>query len=412
MAVGLFTGEALAGRAFEVSAARAAEPTADTKPAPPVSIGVIGLGDQGRDLLTVLSKLAGAEVKLVCDSYDAVHARATKLARNATAVADYRKVLDDKSVQAVFVATPTHLHKDIVLGALQAGKHVYCEAPLAAKVDDARAIAKAALARPTQVFQPGLQRRANSLEQSVFGFVKAGVLSNLAAAEGHFAMKNSWRRAAATKDREAERNWRLSRQLGAGLMGEVGIHQVDLVSWYLRNPPVAVTGSGAILGWRDGREVPDTVRCDFEYPGGLLFSYRATLASSFGGTNDVIQGANASLYFRGNRAWMIKEADAPSLGWEVYATKEQLLDDTGIALVANATKLLDEGKDPAESKDEYAQGALHYGCETFLEAVRGRLKPTIGAEEGFAATLVALTANEAVLGGKRIAFDKSWFKLA
>lgn len=411
-AIGALVADALSGNALEFRVARAADEAAKAPNVPPVSIGVIGLGDHGRGLLTALTHVAGANVKVVCDIYDQIHRRALEIAKGATATTEYRKVLDDKSVQAVFIATPSHQHKEIAIAALQAGKHVYCEAPLASTIEDARAIASAAKKHGKQIFQPGLQRRANTLDQSVFGFVKAGVLNQIVAGEGNFSIKNSWRRHGSSKDRERERNWRLFKESSGGLMGEVGIHQIDWTSWYMRGWPTRVRGSGAVLAWQDGREIADTVRCDFEYPGGLVYSYRATLGSSFGGTSDVLQGKMATVLMRGNRAWMIKETDAPALGWEVYATKEPVGDDTGIALVANATKLLDEGKDPSEAKDEYAQGALHYGCETFLEAIRGTLKPTFGAAEGFAATLVALKANEAVLGNKTIEIQKEWFSIS
>ncbi len=105
-------------------------------------------------------------------------------------------------------------------------------------------------------------------------------------------------------------------------------------------------------------------------------------------------------------------SDAPNLGWEVYATKESLMGETGIALVANATKLLDEGLDPSENKNAYTKGALFYACEGFLNAVRGTGKPGAGAQEGYDATVVALKANEAILANNKVLFRKEWFALS
>ena len=141
LAFGVVATEALVGRAFEIRVAHAADDAAkasknganaaanatkaaksDAKAAPPakpVTIGVIGLGDQGRALLGNLVRLPGANIKIVCDTFDQIHKRALDIAKGATAVTEYRKVLDDKSVQAVFVATPSHLHKDIAIAALQ-----------------------------------------------------------------------------------------------------------------------------------------------------------------------------------------------------------------------------------------------------------------------------------------------------
>src|SRR3954471_13698203 len=154
LAVGLLMGKALTAHAEEIKPKpKAKGKAAAEKPPAPVTCAVIGLGDQGRDIIKSLVTLPGANVKTVCDVYSNIHQRAMTLAPKSTAVAEYRKVLDDKSVQAVWIATPTHMHKDLVLAALQAGKHVYCEAPIAHTVEDARAIAVAAAKYPKQVFQ-------------------------------------------------------------------------------------------------------------------------------------------------------------------------------------------------------------------------------------------------------------------
>ena len=110
----------------ELKAAEAAVPAKSS--GPKVKCGVIGLGAWGREVVGTLQRQAEAQIVSLCDTYGVMLRRAATNAPGATAVDDYRKMLEDKSVQAVFVATPTHLHKDIVIEALQAGKHVYCEA--------------------------------------------------------------------------------------------------------------------------------------------------------------------------------------------------------------------------------------------------------------------------------------------
>ena len=93
--------------------------------------GVIGCGAWGREILTHLATLPRAEVVAVCDHYESFLNRAKNAAPKAEGYLDYEKLLENKDVQAVIVATPTHQHKEIVLAALAANKHVYCEAPLA-----------------------------------------------------------------------------------------------------------------------------------------------------------------------------------------------------------------------------------------------------------------------------------------
>ena len=92
---------------------------------PPVSCGVIGCGVWGREILQTLATLPNAPVAAICETYQPFLNRAKESAPKAQTYLDYRKLLDDKSVEAVIVATPSHLHKEIVLAALQAGKHVY-----------------------------------------------------------------------------------------------------------------------------------------------------------------------------------------------------------------------------------------------------------------------------------------------
>ncbi len=417
VAFGLFAAETVSGSpllAQEIKPKPAAKPAAAKvveKPPAPVGCAVIGLGDQGREILRALQVVPGADIQMVCDSYPSIHKRALERAPKATPVEDYRKVLDNKSVQAVWIATPSHLHKDLVLAALQAGKHVYCEAPLAHTTDEAKVIAQAAMKAPRQVFQAGLQRRANHLEKHVYGFFRTGVLSKIASAGSQWNKKTSWRRPAATPERQTQLDWRLNNKLSGGLITEVGMHQIDAASWFLRGRPTSVQGFGATMAWKDGRDSHDTIQAVFEMPGGLRYSYGATLANSFNGSCDVFQGTDAAVMMRGERAWMFKESDAPNLGWEVYATKENIGDETGIALVANATKLLDAGLDPSENRNAYTKGAIYYACETFLNAIRGTEKTPCGPVEGYEATVVALKANEAILSGNKIVFRKEWFAL-
>jgi predicted dehydrogenase len=373
-------------------------------PATPVTVAIIGLGERGRELLTSLSYLAGVTVAHICDSYPAAQKRAQELAPKAAFTADYKTVLSDAKVQGVFIATPTHLHKQIVTDALAAGKHVFCEAPLAHTADEAKAIAQAALAAPKLIFQSGLQSRTNPQHSHVKHFVDGRVLGDaVARCQSSWNKKSNWRRAAATPERERELNWRLSKATSGGLISEVGIHQVDVASWFLRAYPTSVTGFGSVGTWKDGREVADTISAVFEYPNGTRLTYDATLGSSFGGTYEQFQGTAATVLLRGTRAWMFKEADAEALGWEVYASREKVGDETGIMLVADASKLLALGKEPGKNMDtDPKRNPLYFTCEAFLNAIRTGKPNGSGAKEGYAATVVALKANEAITGGTRV----------
>ncbi len=378
---------------------------------PPVRVGVIGAGQRGKEILSTLSRLPSAQTVCLCDNYEPALKKGQEIAPKAVATADYRKLLESTDVEAVVIATPSHQHREIALAALKAEKHVYCEAPLASSIEEAAAIARAAIASKVK-FQSGLQGRSNSLYRHVSKFVRTGVLGTPAQVMAQHNRKQSWRRMAATPERERDLNWRLASSTSAGLMGEIGIHHIDLASWYLKGLPVAVTGFGSIIGWKDGRDLADTVQCVIEFPGDVRMLFSATLVSSFSDSFTVFEGSNSSLMMREKRGWMIKEADSPLLGWEVYARKEPVHNETGIAMVADATKLLEAGKEPGkEGPLEPEQDALTRALEDFTRSVRAGAPVACGALEGYQATVAAIKANEAIMTGSRIVMEKSLFEI-
>jgi hypothetical protein len=149
-------------------------------------------------------------------------------------------------------------------------------------------------------------------------------------------------------------------------------------------------------------------------------------------------GTDSAVMLRGNKAWMFKEVDAPLLGWEVYARKDEFFKETGIALVANATKLVAQGTKPVEEAP-YTNTPLSYALEAFIansatlasgvedfisnfgenpKALKEYLAtlsksrlPCAGFEQGFEATVIAIKANEAITKGERIKFEKEWFEI-
>jgi predicted dehydrogenase len=397
----------------------AAKPVTPAKPAgpppPTVNCAVIGLGPQGRDILASLSRVPGSNIVSVCDTYQGSFSRAKKVVPNAETVTDYRKILDRKDVPAVFIATGTHQHKQIVTEAIQAGKHVYLEAPLAHTVEEAKAIALAGKGS-AQIFQVGLQNRANPQHHHVQKFLHSSVLGTVTRGRGQWHKRQSWRKPAPSNERESQINWHLDEKISPGLIGELGIHSLDTANWFLKATPVSVQGFGSLLVWKeDGRSVPDTVEVVVEYPNGVRFYYDATLTNSYDGQYESFCGTDAAVLLRDQRAWLFKEADAPLLGWEVYARKEEYGDETGICLVADASKQLAEGKIPGKQKQVVDPGknALFFACEAFLNSIRDpKKKPDCGALQGYQATVTALKANEAVRNGTKIVYQKEWFDLA
>ncbi len=377
----------------------------------PVRIGLIGYGPWGREIASTIGRMPEAQLAAVCDSYDVMLKRAERSVPDADRYAGYRELLERSDIPAVVVATPTHLHREIVLAALAAGKHVYCEAPIAATIEDARAIANAARSATGQIFQSGLQYRSNPQHRNIFQFIRSGAIGTPAMVRAQWHSKESWRRASPNREREAEINWRLDPALSLGLVGEVGIHQIDTAAWILRGLPVAVTGFGSTILWKDGRQMPDTVQILVEFPRGVNMFYNATLVSSFDSAYDMYYGSDSTVMMRDSKGWMFKEVDAPLLGWEVYARKDTFYREKGIALVANATKLEAQGLDPAED-DPNVETPLFYGLKEFVDNnVYGPFDASAGPEVGYQAVVFAVIAKEAIAGKKRLEIDPALFEL-
>jgi len=407
---------------------------ADKPKGPRVKLGVIGIGPWGREILNTLARLPQAEVVAVCDTYAAMAKRGGTAAPGAAVTADYQTILDNKDITAVVIATPTHLHKDIAVAALKAGKHVYCEAPLAHTIEDARAIAQAAKALPGLVFQSGLQLRSDPQRHFLLPFIRSGALGKSVMARAQFHKKQTWRQTSPNPEREKAVNWRLDKEVSLGLVGEIGCHPIDQVTWYFNGLPKAATGFGSTILHQDGRTVPDTVQAVLEFPAGVNMIYHATLANSFDAEYEMLHGSDAAVMMRESKAWMFKEVDSPLLGWEVYARKETFYKETGIALVAGASK--STGDAPKEEVP-FTNTPLSFALGNFLrnasdftiakkefiesfgedaDALKEHLtklarQPAAGFVEGYQATVIAIKTNEAIMTGKRVEIKPEMYEL-
>jgi len=174
-----------------------------------------------------------------------------------------------------------------------------------------------------------------------------------------------------------------------------------------------------------------------EFPGGVQATYDCTLANSFDGEYELFFGSDAAVMLRASKAWLFKEVDSPLLGWEVYARKDVFYKETGIALVANASK--STGQNEGAEEAPFTNTPLAFALEAFLANVN----EVSGAVEDFTATfdtkdkkalekhlaginkqhaatwkeglesaVVAIKTNEAIVSGRRIPFEKQWFELA
>ena len=387
---------------------------AGTRPAAiqdPVNMAVVGFGQWGREIVSTLARIPESNVAAIVDTYDVMLRRAERAVPGAVTHEDYRAVLDDSSITSVLIATPTHAHRQIAIDALDAGKHVYLEAPIASTIDDARAIARAAREADGQIFQTGLLYRTDPQYRSVFQFIRSGALGKPTMARQQWHSKESWRRASPNREREDEQNWRLDPEHSLGLIGEIGIQQLDPAVWFAGQRPSSVTGFGQIMLWNDGRTIPDTVQAIIAFPDDLHLIYDATLTSSFDDAYEMYYGRDSTIMMRDSKAWMFKEVDAPLLGWEVYARKDTFYREKGITLAANATQLAAQNVDPA-ADDPNVESSLWYALKDFTDNhFFGPYPPAAGFLEGFQATVFSIKAHEAVMERARVDLEDDLFEL-
>ncbi len=365
----------------------------------PLGVGLIGAGKQGRAILAELQKMEQAAVVAVCDTSEARVRSGLRRARGAQGFADAEQLLGHDGVEAVIVATPTHQHRAVAVAALQAGKHVYCEAPLAATIEDAVAIAEAARASKT-TFQTGLLARSNPIYQLARSFYRAGALRELISLSAEAHEKTTWTVPSSDPERARELNWRLDAAHSTGLAGEVGSHQFDAFHWFVGSYPVAVHGHGAVRLHKDGREVADTATCSLQFADGVQLTWDASLCNSYGGTFETYRGSMAAFRLAWNAGWMFKEADAPTQGWEVYANREAFHNDEGITLIADATKLAKAGK--LKEGVGLPNPPLYYGLADFVRSVTEQQEVVCSVEEGVRAAVIGILANRAVVTGDHV----------
>jgi len=368
-----------------------------------ISVGIIGMGRQGRAIAGELQKIKGVKVAAICDVDPG---RLRSGARRVAGVATFEthtQLLDTaKDVTTVFIATPTHTHRAVMEDAVAAGKHVYCEAPLASTIEDCQAIAATARGAST-ICAAGLLARSNPVYKLARTFFRSDSVRDLVAMRAQSNEKTTWWNPSSDPAREKALNWRLDSVLSTGLAGEMGTHQFDVFHFYRGKYPVSIQGHGSIQLHNDGRKVHDTISATLAFEDKSVLQYAATLGNSYEGTHEVFYGSNAAIKLAWTHGWMFKEADAPTQGWEVYANRQQFHNEEGITLIADATQLASQGK--LESGVGLPNPPLYYGVGDFLKSVTEATPVATTIQEGARATAIGILANQAIITGETIAVD-------
>ncbi len=236
-----------------------------------VNTAVIGVGNRGAHLLQGVLEQPNAKVAAICDlKPDRLDKAATAAAKdNPATYADWRKIIDRKDVEAVVIATPPHLHSEMAIAALQAGKHVYCEKPVgvtAAQVRDLVRVVK----RTNKVFVAGQQMRSFLQMGEAVRKIRGGVI-------GDVMMVKAQRHASRDIPHDfSSADWYFDVTKSGGYLIEQSVHNLDACNWVIGAHPVRACGFGGTLLYKNdppGRSIFDCGSITFEYPGGVIMSF-------------------------------------------------------------------------------------------------------------------------------------------
>ncbi|WP_305981899.1 Gfo/Idh/MocA family protein [Roseivirga thermotolerans] len=275
-----------------------------------INVGVIGTGDRGTGLMSLLRQVPDMEVVACSDLLPFRLENALKMAPKAKGYADYKALLDRKDVDAVLVAVPFGVHTQVVLDALDAGKHIYCEKTMIRGYSDIKKVA-AKVRASNKIFQTGHQYHSSRLYTHLVEKIQNGLVGEITAIECQWNRNGDWRRPVPDPKFERIINWRMYKEWSGGLVAELCSHQIDFTNWLLKETPSRVMGSGGIDYWKDGRETFDNVHLIVDYPSGVKAKYTCTTINSLGDYQIKVLGKKGTVQIDYDKAWFFAEPNEP-----------------------------------------------------------------------------------------------------
>jgi predicted dehydrogenase len=379
-----------------------------------IRLGLIGCGARGRGvILPNFTALRGVRFTAVCDVNSQYLADMRKRAggERVAAYSDYRKLVEDKNVDAVIIATNQHWHVLPMIAACRAGKDVYLEKPLGQSIGEGP-VAMAAAKKYGQIVQVGTQQRSQQHYQTAIDLIHAGKLGEISEVRV-WDYENYWPGAGSPPDcappeqldwnfyvgPSAFRNYNPNiyynygydwfRVSGAGHQVAWGVHHFDIVLWAMqvKSPKVAYA-TGGNFGFVDNHEYPNTFSATLEFgPGpvakrGFVLQYTMRTA----GRREVRAHGKC---FIGTQASMILDRAGYSIVKEV--PQGQKVVSSGPYVNAEETVL------PARDENR------HFGL--FIENVRNRKQPSTNVETLHYATAAGHLMNISWDVGRSIRWD-------
>jgi len=300
-----------------------------------IRVAVVGINAQGRShMRDYLNKLPGARLVAICDVDSKVLAdRAAECEKEGVKVetyGEYRKLLENKNIDAVVLATPNHQHSLETIWALQAGKDVFVEKPLSHNVWEGRQAVAAARKYTKNIVQAGTQNRSSLDIAEAVAFVQSGQLGKIQSSRGLcYKLRESIGRTTGPTAVPASINydlwtgpadlvpphrngprggpvhydWHWFWNYGGGDITNQGIHQIDVARWFLNEHglPRSVMSVGGRFGYQDDAETPNTLLSVFDYPTApLIFEVRGLPTKT---------GMKAMDAYRGSRVGVVVQCE-------------------------------------------------------------------------------------------------------
>jgi len=258
-------------RNFVLSSATAAQAVFAQSPNERVNTAVIGVGNRGSYLLSAVLAQPDAKVVALCDTKpDRLDKAATAAAKdNPSTTSDWRKIIDRKDVDAVYVATPPFLHAEMAIAAMQAGKHVYCEKPIGTTAAQVRQLVK--VARETKrVFVSGQQMRTMVQLGTAIRKIHEGAIGDIlfVKAQRHASADLAYDGSSA--------DWYFNYAKSGGYLVEQSVHNLDACNWVIGEHPTRVAGFGGtklFAGKPEGRDIYDHQSLTYDYANGAKLSF-------------------------------------------------------------------------------------------------------------------------------------------
>jgi len=357
-----------------------------------IHVAAIGLNGRGNSMVGTIAKQKNTEVSCVCD----VDSRTMPKAINSVAKAgqaivpkaekDCRKVLEDKSIDAIYIATPDHWHAPLTIMGCQAGKHVYVEKPLSHNPKEGE-MAVAAARKYDRVVQMGAQRRSAPVLTQGIEQLHNGIIGRVYLAKTWYTNKRKptflkpgnvpewldydlWQGPAPRtpyQDGLIHYNWHWFWNWGTGEALNNGTHEVDVARWGLGvDFPTRVTSVGGRYHYEDDWQTPDTQIITMDFPGrvSLMWENRSC-------NGRPIEGAERGIIFYGDKGSLDTGGDS----YKVYDNDGKLINEVKSLIVEGAI----DGRNTASPS--LGMDSLHMA--DFLDAIRNNRKPNCDVEIGF-----------------------------